>query len=620
MEDSLAPGLVLQNRFRVERSICVGGWGEVYRGVDLHSGRPVAIKRAIPTDPNGESERDPVYALRRFQEEVRVLQELDFPGIPKCLDSFTMTDGRYCLVMEFIEGVDLQRQLLDQIKLAGEMIPAATAVEYLIQACIIVEHLHALRPHPVIHRDIKPSNLILRHSDQRIYLVDFGFARPVGPSMGTKTLVGTIGYAPIEQCQGNPGPLSDLYALGATLSYLLTGKQPTPFDIQPLEQDRPDLPESLARAVAVATHNDRSHRYASVNVFRQALEDSLPELRQLEDAPSPPNEVSPSPETEELPAICESSVSPPLDDARAYSLAPPSFSPGRKSNLMAVPRSINWSYGETKEPHSDHRGSPPYQRGEPPVPSDAAAPPPAAAPPQVKPKPISKSSKPPAAARSRLIALITVLVGLIISAGILSLASERHRQLRFASDVLPGWQATAARGLEQGPPQSIILSAQSTDQHFASSEVSGFLAVRSKDCPPPRSIELSLEALEPATLWLCVGMQGEETCHVYRLVLLARSPDPHHPLSPNRNRAGGEDRPWELTCNIYQEGQAMVSTSALLPPTASGGFLLPSEGDDSHIIRSRGSQIELRANSLDRLGISLQASPRPIKIRVKLAI
>jgi serine/threonine protein kinase len=279
--DPLAPGSLVRDRYRVQRSISVGGWGEVYRGIDQKSGHSVAIKRCLKRPRGGSSDLSDQYVARRALEEISVLKELDCPGVPRFVDSFSLDGGIDCLVMEYIEGIDLNQQVRDSTKLAGRLPSAAAAVGYVVQVCRILEYLHSLNP-PMIHRDIKPSNLILRHSDSRVYLVDFGFARHIGPSAGTKSMVGTLGYAAIEQCQGHPTVLSDQYALGATLFFLLTGSQPTPFAIESLQSFRSDLPQELVDSVAKATRPAAGDRYASVAQWREHLETVWLELLKCE--------------------------------------------------------------------------------------------------------------------------------------------------------------------------------------------------------------------------------------------------------------------------------------------------------------------------------------------------
>jgi eukaryotic-like serine/threonine-protein kinase len=87
----------------------------------------------------------------------------------------------------------------------------------------VLVYLHGQNP-IILYRDLKPSNIMIRRTDGALFLVDFGIARSLGAAFTHKTSIGTAGYASIEQCQGAPEVRSDLYALGATMHHLLSGK------------------------------------------------------------------------------------------------------------------------------------------------------------------------------------------------------------------------------------------------------------------------------------------------------------------------------------------------------------------------------------------------------------
>ncbi|MBE9126272.1 MULTISPECIES: serine/threonine protein kinase [unclassified Coleofasciculus] len=160
--------------------------------------------------------------LRLFEREAQVLKQLDHCRIPKYCDYFHIDERSlwFGLVQEYIPGISL-KELLVQGKRFTEPEIRQIAVEILN----ILQFLHQLNP-AVLHRDIKPSNLIWGE-DECIYLVDFGAVQDRAATEGaTFTVVGTYGYAPMEQFGGRAVPASDLYALGATLVHLLTGTAP----------------------------------------------------------------------------------------------------------------------------------------------------------------------------------------------------------------------------------------------------------------------------------------------------------------------------------------------------------------------------------------------------------
>lgn len=165
--------------------------------------------------------------LKLFEREADTLKNLDYPSIPRYLDSFeleTELGSGFGLVQSYIEA----RSLQDWID-TGRSFSEAELKAIATQLLNVLIYLHRQQP-PVIHRDIKPSNILLDdnrsgHSPGQIYLVDFGSVQTLQHS-GTITIVGTYGYMPPEQFGGRTGPASDLYSLGTTFIYLLTRTHP----------------------------------------------------------------------------------------------------------------------------------------------------------------------------------------------------------------------------------------------------------------------------------------------------------------------------------------------------------------------------------------------------------
>ncbi len=164
--------------------------------------------------------------VKLFEREAQVLQNLNHERIPRYRDYFLVDQqpgsglSWWCLVQDYIPGSTLQ-ELLAKGKKFSEQELKQIATEILQ----ILIYLHKLNP-PVLHRDIKPSNLI-QGEDKQIYLVDFGAVQDRMAVTGlTFTVVGTVGYTPMEQFWGRAVPASDLYGLGATLIHLITGVAP----------------------------------------------------------------------------------------------------------------------------------------------------------------------------------------------------------------------------------------------------------------------------------------------------------------------------------------------------------------------------------------------------------
>jgi serine/threonine-protein kinase len=176
-----------------------------------HSDRLVVLKQMNPEVCHLPKARE------LFAREAATLRQLHHPGIPKFLDFFTEADQLY-LVMELIHGKSLDA-LLRQKGVA----PIPQVMDWGIQICQVLEDLHQQEP-CILHRDIKPANILLRHQDDRIIVVDFGAVKFLSTTAGTRITAG--GYTAPEQEQGLPCIQSDLYSLGATLVFLLTGKNP----------------------------------------------------------------------------------------------------------------------------------------------------------------------------------------------------------------------------------------------------------------------------------------------------------------------------------------------------------------------------------------------------------
>ena len=261
-------GLVLNERFEVIKHLGAGGMGEVYLGKDLQTGQNVAIKRMLIE----QDEMDKELFDRRFKEEISILRRLDCPGIPAFVHAFS-EDGHSFLVMEFIQGYSLDT-LLRVCKLQNEALSSDQVATVALHVSRVLEYLHSQVP-PLVHRDIKPSNLIIRESDQRIFLVDFGLAREVHSKSSAKTQVGTWSYAPIEQIRGFVEPRSDFYSLGVTMLELLSGEVPTALAVPPARKLLPHLPEPLAQVIDRCTKAEVTLRYPEACLLRQDLEEAI---------------------------------------------------------------------------------------------------------------------------------------------------------------------------------------------------------------------------------------------------------------------------------------------------------------------------------------------------------
>ncbi len=215
------PGTLIQNRYKIDRLLAMGGFGAVYLATDVkNNNRPVAIKDMICSDPQEFSIR-----LNFFRREAEILRSLDtLPVVPRVYDLVEQGQTAY-LVLEFIKGQDLLK-IMEKTKKA---FPLSQVIEWGKSVCDVLQHMHTQQP-PLIHRDLKPDNIMLLEDQKTIKMIDFGTARDLGRTakerQSKKTQVYTQGYAPLEQMAGKPEPRSDLFALAATLYHLATGEEP----------------------------------------------------------------------------------------------------------------------------------------------------------------------------------------------------------------------------------------------------------------------------------------------------------------------------------------------------------------------------------------------------------
>jgi eukaryotic-like serine/threonine-protein kinase len=264
MTKQLQPGEQIEH-YRIDDVVARGPMASVFRGTDLRTNLPVAIKA-----PQMAAESDPVF-FERFRREAEIGRKLDHPGVVKV---FPREDrnGVY-LVMEWVDG-----QLLRNVLAQGKL-PVERAVKIAIEICDALYYIHS---RGVVHRDLKPENIVVE-SEDRIKLIDFGIAGEEGARRLTfgkfSNVMGTPDYISPEQIQGKRSDArSDVYALGAILYEMLTGKAPfqgdNPFAIMndrllnhpvPPREINPDIPPALQEIIYRALERDRRNRYASAN-------------------------------------------------------------------------------------------------------------------------------------------------------------------------------------------------------------------------------------------------------------------------------------------------------------------------------------------------------------------
>jgi len=229
--------LLLHGRYHLVKGLGKGGFGATFLAADLSlPGKPLCVIKQLR--PNTENPNFLSMARELFEREAKTLGRIgNHPKIPRLLDYFEDRQQFY-LIQEFVKGNNLQQE----IKKLG-VLDEAKARIVLKQILIILRDIHAQK---VIHRDIKPANIIRREIDNQLVLIDFGVVKNQVNSIGaggsnqtafTAFAVGTPGFAPPEQLAMRPVYASDVYALGVTVMYLMTGKAPKNMDCDPITGD-----------------------------------------------------------------------------------------------------------------------------------------------------------------------------------------------------------------------------------------------------------------------------------------------------------------------------------------------------------------------------------------------
>jgi serine/threonine protein kinase len=290
----LAPNTLLQNRYQIIRSIGHGGMGAVYLARDQRLGHTVALKETFFTEER---------MRRAFEREARLLAHLRHPALPKVTDHFDEDGGQF-IVMEFISGEDLEILLAQR----GEPFEVAQVLAWADALLKALDYLHSQDP-PILHRDIKPANLKLTPQGE-IILLDFGLAKGTAGQtssvMTSRSVFGfTPNFAPLEQIQGTgTGPRSDLYALAATLYYLMTGAIPPdaltritevangqPDPLRPADEVNPQIPRAVAEVLMKSMAHNRDHRPDDAAEMRRMLSAAYPALADMSARPLNVNEA-----------------------------------------------------------------------------------------------------------------------------------------------------------------------------------------------------------------------------------------------------------------------------------------------------------------------------------------
>lgn len=261
---SIIPGTIIRSRYRIDNLLGRGGFGEVHRGWDMILEIPVAVKMLFDNSPASVS---------LFKSKAKILAKLKHPHLPRVTDYFSENETHF-LVMDFIEGEDLQVRLE---KSAG-FIDCQDVVEWISQILGALDYIHILN---IVHRDVKPGNIRVSPSNFAS-LVDFGIAKTDSRKMTCPGAKGafTPYMASPEQCQtmGQTTPASDIYAVGATMYYLLTGEFPADAvsrlmgkSLIPPENINPSIPLQVSKVIQKGMALSPKDRYVNADEMRSEI-------------------------------------------------------------------------------------------------------------------------------------------------------------------------------------------------------------------------------------------------------------------------------------------------------------------------------------------------------------
>ncbi|WP_066381804.1 serine/threonine-protein kinase [Anabaena sp. CA = ATCC 33047] len=268
--------ILLNNRYQVIQVLGAGGFGETFLAEDTHmpSRRRCVIKQLKPVANNPQTYQ---IIQQRFEREAATLEYLgeNSDQIPK-LYAYFLENGQFYLVQEWIQGQTLR----DIVKAKGYENETIVR-DILISLLSVLDYVHSKG---IIHRDIKPDNIILRSRDLKPVLIDFGAVKETirsvasSPAYATRSMViGTPGYMPSEQAIGRPVYATDIYSLGLTAIFLLTGKNPEALPTNPhtgeiiWQQDVPHVSPDLARVLNQAIKPQVSDRFSTAKKMLYAL-------------------------------------------------------------------------------------------------------------------------------------------------------------------------------------------------------------------------------------------------------------------------------------------------------------------------------------------------------------
>jgi serine/threonine protein kinase, bacterial len=293
------------NSYPILKKIGEGGFGTTYLATNtLMPSQPYCVvKKLIPTATDLQTQQ---LIQSRFKQEAITLENLgkDSNGTIPSLYAYFVEQGEFYLVQEYVDGINLGERVQAQ-----GLFTEPQVRQLLTDILPILSYVHQ---RGIVHRDIKPANIMLRNRDNKPILIDFGAVKETMGTMmtpsghtGKSIVIGTPGFMPVEQMAGRPMFASDIYALGLTIVYLLTGMLPTEFETDPhtgnlkWQSFAANISPHLAAVIDKAIQPVSNYRYQNAQDMLQALANSVPTQAQMGQPATPsktlvlpaPNEV-----------------------------------------------------------------------------------------------------------------------------------------------------------------------------------------------------------------------------------------------------------------------------------------------------------------------------------------
>jgi serine/threonine protein kinase len=257
-------GTIIDDRYEILKEIGRGGMSIVYLAMDNRLNKSLVVK-----DIRKRANSNIDLLVNSLVVEANMLKKLDHGALPRIYDIIE-SEGDIYVVMDYIEGESLKEKHKREGNLSAELV-----VDWAKQLADVLEYLHTRKPNPIIYRDMKPDNVMLT-PEGKIKLIDFGIAKEFKTeSLSDTTNLGTKSYAAPEQLSGKKTDArSDIYSLGLTLYFLVTGKtiNDPPFEIKPIRYWDPTLPEGLEHIIKKCTQSEPSERYQSCEELLYDLE------------------------------------------------------------------------------------------------------------------------------------------------------------------------------------------------------------------------------------------------------------------------------------------------------------------------------------------------------------